>query len=149
VASGSCHLVFIMCSLHHMADEVIAAMLAEVRRIVFRGGGARVMLKEHDCDGEATRRIIEIEHELFHAQTVACTRMSGGGDKDALDARADAERYREATVYNFKTCDEWTALFVTAGFRLCEHRSRTLDPLPKDQEANVSRLYWSVFEPLD
>lgn len=129
IRSEFAHVVLCMVSLHHMDDNTIMNTLKEMRRILAKGGV--VLMKEHDCYSPEIRRLIEMEHHLYHVRKMSIEKKS-----------LDVEQYLSNIQFNFKSRTEWLRLFIQAGFVLRAWKNRVLgtNPLP-----NATQLFWGVF----
>ena len=133
IEPNSVDVILCMCSLHHMCDETIITMMANMKRILKLDG--KILIKEHDATPEVTGHILW-EHHLYHILDCAYN----GNLIDACD-------YYDNCLYNFKPKELWTEMLESVGFRLTNTHNRFLDgPFIKDSK-NVTELYWAVYEP--
>ncbi len=129
VTSEFAHVVLCMVSLHHMDDKTIINALKEMRRILMKGGV--VLMKEHDCTSPEVKRLIEMEHHLYHVRKMSVENKP-----------LNMTEYFANLQFNFKSRVEWLRLFMQAGFVLRGWKNRVLGTysLP-----NATQLFWGIF----
>lgn len=132
IDDASCDVVLAMVSLHHMSDDIIAATLAEIGRIVKPGG--QFLVKEHDCDSAATHNLIDWEHHLYHIMDCAYNGQL-----------VDVDRYMQQSVHNFQSKETWQYTIEKQGFELKERCNRFLDGAYSYDAKNSTKLYWDVY----
>lgn len=128
----SVDVVLIMVSLHHMEDNTIKYLLAELYRIVKVGG--LVLIKEHNASN--VRYNIQWEHHLYHIM-------------DNLKKNVDKiniESYNKLNILNLKTHENWKELLNKKGFTLVKTLNRFLDDSDDPIDKNVTGLYWDIFQ---
>jgi ubiquinone/menaquinone biosynthesis C-methylase UbiE len=137
IPDNHCDVVLCMVSLHHLDDALIEAVLCEIARILKTGG--LLLIKEHDCDGDATRALIDWEHHFYHILECAYERRA-----------VNYNQYTKASVHNFKSRGEWTRIIEPHGFGLKIITNRFLDGVAAvaTDANNPSRLYWACYSRL-
>lgn len=124
--------VIIMVALHHMDDTTISSCLSESQRILKSDG--IILIKEHDCDTNIVKTLIDWEHHLYHL----CERKSDN----------DFNTYISKYVDNFKSLSDWDKLISSKGFKLIKHLNRFLednDSTNGNDPKNITALYWSIY----
>lgn len=82
---------------HHIPPKILEKVMQEIKRCLINGG--YLLIKEHNCDSEAMKKLIEIEHIL-------------------MDIR---NQNKIQDVGNYKPKEEWDELLEKLGF---EFKSR-------------------------
>ena len=114
---GEFSLITCFQSLHHMKNNVIS----ELYRILEPGG--YIIIREHDCDSNFMKILIDIEHCLF--ETVL---------KDQSDLFV-------STYYGeYRSWYEWNKLFENNGFYYCKRRYNF-----KTTRNNPTRYYYAMY----
>ena len=132
IEDKSIDVVMCMVSLHHMNNETLTHVFANISRILKKDG--LLMIKEHDCRSREVNELILWEHHLYHMLDCAYNHEM-----------IHLESYLTSNIYNFKPKIDWQILLTTHGMKLIDRKNRFLDGLFVQDNKNVTELYWDIY----
>lgn len=115
---GEFSLITCFQSLHHIKNNII---LSELYRILEPGG--YIIIREHDCDSNFMKILIDIEHCIF--ETIL---------KD------QSENFISTYYGEYRSGYEWTTLFENNGLYYCKRRYNF-----KTTRNNPTRYYYAMY----
>jgi SAM-dependent methyltransferase len=90
--------------LHHVDDSELGRTIKDLHKILKKGG--LFIIREHDCDNNLTRLLIDIEHTVYESVTNGKNTMNG----QHLCLYNDGNKY--------KPIDIWISYIESFGFKL-------------------------------
>lgn len=119
-------------SLHHMRD--IDRVIFELYRITSHGG--YVIIREHDCDSNFMKMLIDVEHCIFEKVLKVGTLPESSTEESGSESDPFAASY----YGDYRSKLEWSNLFIRHGFVFCHRRYNF-----KTSRNNPTRYFYSMY----
>lgn len=125
-------IVLIMVALHHMTDETINNLLLNLKKIIKKDG--IIIIKEHDCNNEIIKKVIDWEHHLYHLL------MNNNIDENNINS------YLNESIINYKSYNQIDEIFKNNGFINELKLDREFKKFIKYDDNNPTNLYWNIYK---
>jgi ubiquinone/menaquinone biosynthesis C-methylase UbiE len=132
IQPNSIDIIIIMVTIHHMSDDTIKHLMININKIIKKNG--LVIIKEHDCNSDITKKIIDWEHHLYHII------RSNNLNEDNIT------KYIDGFINNYKSKEYFTKLFEFNNFKNIKTMNRFFDDFNGFDASNPTNLYWDVFK---
>lgn len=129
--------VILMVSLHHMKDNTIRNLFMEIKRILSPNG--IIILKEHNCETEVDKQVINWEHHLYH--------ILKSKDDEELTAKK-CQDYLTGFVSNYKSENDFDWIFIENYFKSIKKMNRSFKDINSgnvNDYGNATNLYWKIY----
>ena len=103
--------------LHHVEESELSRTVKDLHRLLKKGG--LFIIREHDCDSDLTRLLIDIEHTVYECVANGKEKMNG----EYLCTYNDGDKY--------KSINNWISYLESFGFKMVKEDDFEADYLKK------------------
>jgi 2-polyprenyl-3-methyl-5-hydroxy-6-metoxy-1,4-benzoquinol methylase len=136
IEPNSIDVIIIMVSIHHMDNQTIQNLMLNLNKLLKPNG--LVIIKEHDSKNLTEKKIIDLEHHLYHIMMTPTDEINEKNLKSYLDNFTN----------NYMSMDQTEELFKQNGFKHIKTLDRMFNSFNShniNDITNPTNLYWALY----